>query len=633
MNMTRRRNDSIRISLAAAMVLLCTTLSGLAASVTATLNRAETQVGGSVQLTVVVDGTTNASVPQTLDVEGLDSRLVGHSTQVQIHNFRMSTSAVYTYLVTPIQEGTFTIPPIEARVDGKEYKSDPIQLRVYAGGSMPSVPRAQPVIPPTSQAPQVGPPQGIQIPPQNPTPRPRQQGQDDERRIAFAELMMPRESAYVGEVIPIEFRVYFRNGYAFQLEERPNFSAEGLTVQRWSEPQRGEQMIGDAMYHVFTFRSAITPLKSGEVEIPPVILNALARVPSRAPSGFEDLFADFFGQSGFPGFGTQKEVEIASDLRNLEVKSLPRDGRPENFRGAVGDFTIASSASPEKADAGDPVTLNVTISGRGNFDAIEAPELSNADGWRLYPAAEDFQSADAIGFGGSKVFEYNMIAETRQTQTPIAEFSYFDPAKERYFTISTEPSPVIAAGSGTPAPTATAAATPDAAIADAGVAEATPEPGQPLIAESMILRWREPLAKHPIFWGVNGGIAVLFALFAVAALIKRRASSESGRRVARVKGLSRDLAGLRADRGDDADFYGAARDWLSRAAEVSGSADAHTLVADLEGRSPDAEWLPDLHAILQLADEARFAGGVLAQTDTAQRTRSLAALEKVNRMI
>ena len=104
-----------------------------AASISAELSADETSVGMPVQLQVQVEGTTNASLPSSLDVDGLQSQLVGRSTQVQIINGQMSVSGVYTYTIVPMREGTFDIPALEVNAGGRKLRTSPKKLVVQTG--------------------------------------------------------------------------------------------------------------------------------------------------------------------------------------------------------------------------------------------------------------------------------------------------------------------------------------------------------------------------------------------------------------------------------------------------------------------------------------------------------------------
>ncbi|MEI8312032.1 MAG: BatD family protein, partial [Verrucomicrobiota bacterium] len=131
-------------------------------------------------------------------------------------------------------------------------------------------------------------------------------------------------------------------------------------------------------------------------------------------------------------FADNREVTLKTKPVQIEVQPLPKDGRPEDFSGAVGKFSMEATVSPKKVSAGEPVNLKVAVSGQGNFEGMGAPALTGDEGWRSYPPSDKFQSTDSIGFTGEKTFEFALIARQDQTRTPGARFSYFDPSTGKY---------------------------------------------------------------------------------------------------------------------------------------------------------------------------------------------------------
>src|SRR5207302_10433438 len=119
---------------------------------------------------------------------------------------------------------------------------------------------------------------------------------------------------------------------------------------------------------------------------------------------------------------------------------------------------------------GDPITVTTEISGRGNFDRVNAPAVEDERGWHKYPPSSKFKQDDEVGISGTKTFETVLSPNEKKQTLPLLAFSYFDPIKEHYVTLRIEPvainvqggaaAPNVAAAQpGSPAPaTATRAA-------------------------------------------------------------------------------------------------------------------------------------------------------------------------------
>lgn len=485
----------------------------------AALAQESAAVGQPVQLNISVTGARGVRVPERISVEGLDIRLAGQSeqTQVTMTNGRLNavTSAVYTYMIIPVKPGTFTIPAQTIQVSGQTLQTQPLTLTV--GGAPGGVPSTVPVLPALPV------PHGS-APGQPPLVQPHTAVSEGE--IAWGEIIIPRKSAFVGEVVPIEIRYFFNSQYRVRLQDKPSFSGDGFTVMNLSQPTQGEQEINGQTYNVVTFQTAITPAKSGTLEITPAKIESRIQMPSSRQG--DDFFGNFFGSMD------EREVAVETKPISLEVKSLPKDGRPEEFSGAIGQFSIKGAASPKKAEAGEPVSLHVTVSGRGNFGGMGAPTLVNDDGWRTYPPTEKFtpSPSDPIGYMGDKNFEFMLVARQDRSSTPVAEFTYFDPSVEKYVTLKTAAFPIVARGGAAPAPSPAVTSTPPAATPAAAQPEPETAADHDVLARKFLPARFEPFGTTRTFLVANGAIAAVWLVGLLFGLGRVVSGSASARQAA-----------------------------------------------------------------------------------------------------
>ena len=142
----------LRHTFLAVVVFYAAGISILAAadiSVTAEMSRPEISAGEMAELQVKVTGAQQADVPQQIAVDGLQVRLTGQSTQVQMVNFKVSSSVVYSYIVMPLRTGTFTIPGVTITADGRQFRTAPLQFAVADTRSAPAPAVQQPAPPGT----------------------------------------------------------------------------------------------------------------------------------------------------------------------------------------------------------------------------------------------------------------------------------------------------------------------------------------------------------------------------------------------------------------------------------------------------------------------------------------------------
>lgn len=599
----------------ALVLLLALGLATAAAQVQTSLNSNVGQVGVPLQLQYQFSNIdAPRDMPRSLMVDGLDIHLSGTSRRVEMVNFQTTSSLVYIYTVVPNRPGNFTIPGFVVQCGGKQVRTEPAELRISGGGAY------APQAPNMPQSPSRG---------TAPTPS----GGDG--TPYYGEIVMGAKSAYVGEVVPVELRFYFRSDMAFDSLQPPSFGGDGFTAARLSEPDQSQQTIGDVPYNVVTFRSAITPVKSGQIEIPRAAMQGRMMVQGGA-TGLDPFFDQFF--RNMPGMGARAEnIEVRTNLRKLEVLPLPKEGRPESFGGAIGQFSMSAKASPKSAGPGEPVILSLSIEGRGNFDAMAAPVLAREEGWRTYAPKESFTAADDSNFGnssGTKTFAYSLVAKEQRDATPAAAFSYFDPREKKYVTLSSEPIPVAAAA---------ATSSPDRTsnVAAAGPPTKNEEHEAPAAGREGIASPADKLSPHapgfvallqrPWFLWVNAVLLVIvFLSVPVLFWWKQRARKKAETAKLEADLLAAKSALLAAT--TRVSFFAAAARLVEARLALSERAPARDLAATLDRRVSDPVLRRDLQSLLSSGDELRYGGegdSALADPERRRITEILQKLENV----
>ena len=345
------------IAIFAAMVALAAT--ARAQEVKAFLSSETTAVGMPVQLTIQVLGSRGASLPRTIDVDGLEIAQRGQQTELRIQNLRPTFSTSYIYIVYPRKPGTMQIPSLSVKVDGKTLNTQALSLHVETSAAMvPPTPRAQPVpgmpqIATPSAPPSVSPNQ--LPPPPQPSATPV-----DMNKAAYGEILGVggKKNFYAGEVIPVEMRFYFDAEFNTSPAGMPPvLTGDGFSIQEIPEPQINRQEIDGRIYNVVSFKTALTAVKAGPLDIPAAKIDVVMQIPTYAsPSQQDDFFGGLFSGRMLV---ENREVTVETKPLHLDVKPLPKEGRPADFTGAIGQFEMDGTASPLKAESGDPVTLSL----------------------------------------------------------------------------------------------------------------------------------------------------------------------------------------------------------------------------------------------------------------------------------
>jgi hypothetical protein len=143
----------------------------------------------------------------------------------------------------------------------------------------------------------------------------------------------------------------------------------------------------------------------------------------------------------FSGTPFTQHIVLESKPVTVHVKALPETGKPADFNGAVGRYTIQASINTNDVDTGDAAILSVVVKGSGNLPVINAPAVS----WPAEMESYDVSSKENMDktvspLSGTKTFTFSFICtKTGQYVLPPVKLSYFDPATQTYKTIESNP--------------------------------------------------------------------------------------------------------------------------------------------------------------------------------------------------
>jgi hypothetical protein len=538
-------------------------------------------------------------------VDGLDIRFSGQSQLLEGRNFQFSYSYIYNYTVMPLKAGTFKIPAQTVQAGGESFRTPELSLHVADSG--------------TAQSPRSN----------------RPAGSIDPSKIAFIELILSKTNAYVGEMIPAVVRLGFNVRTPVEsLGNGVEITGQGFTAQKMRDPRQAIETIDGKTYQTFTFKTALSPARSGKIEIGPVQANPVVRIPrpaSRNPSNprdpfdMNDPFMDNFFRDPLFAPSTPQEIKLKSEAATLDVKPLP-PGAPPDFGGAVGTFALTTDVKPKAAQVGDPFTVTATITGRGNFDRVTAPVFEDEHGWHKYPPSADFKQDDDVGISGTKTFEMVLSANERKDKIPAQLFTYFDAAKEQYVTLRGEAIPVRVEGGAAP----TTAPVPTTQAPAAAPTRASSPPAQQEILHQLAdlpakAQSFTPLFARQSFWLAQ--LIPLLALLGYAGWKIRRAHLDN-RDAQRREALQHEAAALQQSlRREDV----SPQEYFSRASRAVQVKTA--LARNVDPNSVDAEVAASafqtdeitrnrLRRLFEKSDEARYSGGQNGIRLLAAETRS-----------
>jgi len=577
--------------------------SARAASFTASLDNDTLTLGQSTTLSLTFEGGSPRNVPVPPDIPGLQISYVGPSSQFSFINGRTSSTVTHHFTVTPERTGEFVIPALTADVDGTQLTSQPLQLKV---------------IQPSAAA-------AAQI--------------NSGSQIAFMKLSLPEDKVYAGEIVAANLEIYLRddvrNFENFQFTATP---ADGFTVGKLHEGQAQRVQIGSRVYTVVPLSMALTATRTGTLSLGPLTADLTLVVAS--PNQPNDPFFQQFGiRDPFGNFGEERrQISLATETATVESLPLPTENVPPGFNGAIGEYTMTAIAAPTNVAVGDPITVRIRISGRGDLGSLTLPNQPAWHDFTIYPPTSKVATTGPLGLQGTKTFEEIVAPQNTDVhELPPFSFSYFDPDTGSYRTLTEPPVALAVRSAGaTPVPTIAAAQTANPQT------PAKPEDILPIKDElGALAQAGPPLVTRPAFLALQGLPVLAF----LAALVWRKRTD----RLANNPRLRRQcaVAQLIASGMDDLKKYAAAnqpdeffatlfrllQEQLGERLDCPASSITESVVDErLAALGASESVLNGLRELFQLCNQARYApvrGSAELNSVVGQFERVIAGLQEL----
>jgi len=314
-------------------------------------------------------------------------------------NGKVTFSQSYTYIIQPKRKGAFSIASASIKIGGKFIKSEPVKVIVLDPVEIPKNPND-----------------------------PNYVAQQNIHLVAEISKTNP----YVGEGIYVEYRLYVSENvsvYDTSISEAPKYNGfwnQDIKVNGF--PVKMGKYNGENYRYIVLQKALLIPTKTGKLSIDPMRMDIVIGVPSGR--------ADFFGNA------ITKNIrrEFASTKKIIRPKSLPLEGKPANFAGAVGDFNFSVALSKDILKANETSQVQVKISGKGNLKLFELPTVETPAELEMYqPERKERVRVNASGLSGAVTDTYTVVPLYKgKYKIPSISFSYFNPKEKKYKTIATE---------------------------------------------------------------------------------------------------------------------------------------------------------------------------------------------------
>ena len=306
---------------------------------------------------------------------------------------------VMSYHLTCQERGRIQLPPVTVTIEGERYQTNPVEVNILKPGTT------------------------------------------DKLEL---ELILSEQRCYVGQPVVMTVNFYVSADIGdFELNV-PVFSSDDFDFADpdfagpAAKPYRLSSTMSEPVYvtqdrvvrkgrsaTLLSFSKVLLARRPGRTEIAPITVSADVVVgQSRSFFGFDRRYQRFMA---------------SSKSATLTVLPLPAQGKPGQFYGLVGRYTVSASATPTKVSVGDPITLTIKIGGSRYLKPVRWPALEQIPelAGKFKIPSEESQPELQEGF---KVFTQTIRANNdKVTEIPPIPLAFFDAENGRYEVATSEP--------------------------------------------------------------------------------------------------------------------------------------------------------------------------------------------------
>ncbi len=314
-------------------------------------------------------------------------------------NGKRSYAKTFSYFLEPRGRGKFTIKQATIEIDGQIYKTLPIKVEVTGAVDKPK------------------------------------DGNDTDF-VASENLHLVAEVSkadpYLNEAITVVYKLYVSprisvsNWRELDSPKYSDFWSQAIDMKQL-RIENG-QYKGEPYRYVVLRKTVLYPQKTGKLNIEPLTLTVSVDVPTKR----RDIF-------GGRLYSTVNKT-VAAGNRTINVKSLPEQGKPDDFSGAVGSFDFKVTTNKSELDATESLDARVSVSGNGNLKLFDLPKLNVPNGLEQYePQHDERVRTNLTGMAGNISDTYTLVPQYKgKYPLPPISFSYFDLKTESYKRITTD---------------------------------------------------------------------------------------------------------------------------------------------------------------------------------------------------
>ncbi|BAV94926.1 BatD family protein [Ichthyobacterium seriolicida] len=257
---------------------------------------------------------------------------------------------------------------------------------------------------------------------------------DTQSKNIHFKVVLSKSNPYVNEEIIATYKLFFKvDIQSPRIEQLPKFDGfwtQNIDINKGGKYDINTEYLNGELYNYIVLKKVVlSPQRSGPLKISPMDIEVSTTVSS---GDSYDIFGSIMRQ--------QIQVPLSTKSKTINVRALPQKGKPIDFKGAVGDFSMDVNLKKSSLEENTSTGVVIKISGKGNFKLTPLPVLDIPNQIEKYdPKTSSQLTVGENGSSGSITSEILLIPRNKGVYkiNPVV-FSFFDPKKEKYITLKSK---------------------------------------------------------------------------------------------------------------------------------------------------------------------------------------------------
>ena len=242
----------------------------------------------------------------------------------------------------------------------------------------------------------------------------------------FVKVETNKKQCFIGEPLLVTYKLYTRLQSHSSVVDAPTFTGCSVVEMTTNEQKEEDVTLNGKPFRTYIIRKVqLFPLQEGALQLGCATLDNEVEFYRKQTAGYQNI--------------TQK-VKLTNDPVSVQVVPLPSDSAQHLFTGVVGKFFIIAKVSKTVDTANDNNSLELKITGNGNFMNMVCPTVvwpSTIQGFE--PQSSELLDKLSFPVLGQKVFNIPFTCKkVGEAIIPAITFTYFDVETKKYVSSVTD---------------------------------------------------------------------------------------------------------------------------------------------------------------------------------------------------